>query len=106
MPTIGSSLSSTADTTVGLGAMENVAIPLKDTEVSHALPASTKRFAIQNRGDAVIKLAYTVGESGTKYWTLFPGQPLWENALKKTATITLYFQASKDAQVLEVMSWV
>lgn len=106
MSTIGSSLSANADTTVGLGAMDNVSIPNANTEVSHVFPVGTKRFAIQNRGDATIKLSYTINESGTKYWTLFPGQPLWEESLKKTATITLYLQATKGSQILEVMSWV
>lgn len=108
MTSVNSSLAGQLDVS-GLTAttpiVANVSIPIANTEVSYALPSSTKFFKIQNRSNGLMKLAYSVGTSGTTYWTLFPGQQYCENNIASSASLTLYFQSPQAAQLLEVISW-
>lgn len=84
----------------------NLSIPLANTEVSYALPAGTKRFALQNRFDGIIKLAYTSSTSGSVFYTVWPGDEFVENDIHYAATITLYMQSPKPSQTVEIRSWV
>jgi len=81
----------------------NIAIPTANIEQSYILPASTKKFRLKARGNAITKLAFTSGQSGTNFITIFPGSVFEETGLN--STITLYFQLSKSSEILEVLSW-
>jgi len=83
--------------------LEEVSLPTANTEVSHALPAGTKRFVIQNRDDGMLKLAYVATESGTKYMTIPPGG-VYERDRLKGGTITVYLQSPKAAQTVVIES--
>lgn len=79
-------------------------IPLADTEVSQALPANTKKFKIQSRGDAIVRLAYTSGDTLTDYWTIFPGCVVSEENISAAST-TIYLSSSKAGEDIEILSW-
>ena len=79
-----------------------VALTLANTEYSYALPAGTKSFCLQNRGDGLIKFK---SAAAGDYWTLFPGQPYYISNIKDTASITVYLESPKPAQTVEIISW-
>ena len=110
MAGIGSSLLSSQvevqNIVVGTPTITNEAITLADTEYSYALPTGTHRVIMQSRLEGLVKIAYTVGESSTNYWTIFPGQQKDIEFLNGSTAVTLYFQSSKAAQVLEIESWI
>lgn len=84
-------------------AIYNVSVPLANTEVSQALSPSTKQFLIKVRGNATLKVAYTLGESGTNYITIPKGSVLVETGLDFTGTI--YFQCDQASQTVEIREW-
>lgn len=84
--------------------VENVAITLANTEVTHALPIGTKRFLIKARGQAIIKLAYSVGTSGTSFMTI-PKNAFYTESFIGAGTTTLYFQSPSASQTAEITSW-
>jgi hypothetical protein len=84
--------------------VENVAITLASTEVTHALPTGTKRFLIKLRGLAILKLSYAVGTSGTVFSTIHPGTFYSESRIGAAST-TLYFQSPAASQTAEITSW-
>lgn len=82
----------------------NVSVPLANTEVSQALSAETKKFSIRVRGVAKLKISYTSGQSGTNYWTVFPGTVYMEDMLNFSGS--LYFQTNLPAMTVEIVEWV
>jgi hypothetical protein len=109
MAGIGSSLLSAQTTVTNIVVstqdIENASMPTKDTEYSYALPVGTKWVICQNRQDGLIKITATSGESGTNYFTIFPGQQREYIFLNSNTAQTLYFQSPKDNQLLEIESW-
>ena len=96
MATVGSSLLASPSLvfpTVSSETVENVTIAVANSEVTHALPAGTRQYKIQYRGNRPLKIAFAVGTSGTTYWELYPGQPAETQFINNTATITLYMQS-------------
>lgn len=83
----------------------NIPLPDANTEESYTFLAATKRFRIQLRGSATLKVAFTSGDSGTTFLTIYPGDCFEESDLGLLAGLTLYFQSSKPAEVLEILSW-
>ncbi len=82
----------------------NVTLAFADTESAIALPANTKRFILQARGNSQLQVAYAVGQSGINYWTVYPGGSMIEEDINRPAT-TIYVQSSKAGEVIEVKSW-
>jgi hypothetical protein len=81
----------------------NKVVALKDVEESVALSANTKRFTIRVRGTSQLKLAFTSGESGTKFVTIPMHATYFEDNVDFTGT--LYFQTNRDAQIVEIVEW-
>jgi hypothetical protein len=81
----------------------NVAANAKNTEYSYTFPVSTKKYRIAARGSAKLKLAFNSGESATNFVTIHPGNSYEESGLN--ASVTVYFQSSKDSEVIEILSW-
>ena len=105
-PNISSSISqSISDLAVSTPIVQNPTITLANTEYNHTLPAGTKRFKIQNRDSGLVKLSYTSGQSGSVYWSIFPGQQYDGENVSNGATINLYYQSPKSSQTLEIVSW-
>jgi hypothetical protein len=84
----------------------NKALTTHDTEYSQALPARCKRFTLQCRDSTDLKLAFTVGESGTKYITIKAGSAYTEDMLDSHSAVTLYIQCAADTKVAEIIAWV
>lgn len=106
MATVGSTVLGSSvpiDLRVGSETVENVIIALANTEVSHTLPAGTKQYKIQYRANGVLKVAFSVGTSGTTYWELYPGQSAETMYIRSSASITLYMQSAKTG-VVEIWS--
>ena len=93
------------DITVNTPVISNISIPLLGTEQSLVIPAGTKRFNLKIRGNAQLNIAYVSGQSGTNYILVPIGSEYIEDNLNLTSSLTLYFQANKNAQVLEVIRW-
>lgn len=81
----------------------NVSLPLAATEVSQALPASTKNFILRARGKSSVQIAYTVGQSGTTYVTIPPGG-VYEDKNFYTSQ-TLYIQSNKAGETVELIAF-
>jgi len=83
----------------------NVPISLANTEVSFSFPLGTKRFNLKARGGATLKLAYSVGMSGTDFLTIPAGCNYFEESIDPTAAITVYFQTTSANSLLELVYW-
>ena len=81
----------------------NVSALTAGTEYSQALPANTKRFIIRSRNKSILQLAYTIGQTGTTYLTI-PAGASYEDSNLYTAQ-TVYFQASKNAETIEIIAF-
>jgi len=107
MPGIGS----TSDTVSAIieraetPTITNKALPTAGAEVTHALQAGVKKIEFQARGDSTIKFSFVSGQSGTNYFTLHKGSGYAIDGLKLSGT-TLYVQANKNNEILEILEWV
>jgi hypothetical protein len=77
---------------------------LVNTEYSYAFPANTKRFNVRARGNAKLQIAFTSGQSGSLFKTIFPGS-IYEEIDVKLTGITIYFQSNKAGETIEITSW-
>lgn len=93
------------DITVSTPTIVNINIPNANTEQSYIILAGTKRISAKLRGVAELKIAYNSGTSGSTYLTIPPGTEYLEDKFILTSNITLYFQTTKNNQVLEVITW-
>jgi hypothetical protein len=82
-----------------------ITLPVANTETSFALPAAAKKFLIQYRSSGILKLAFTVGTSGTTYISLYRYAFLSEDNLSRTSGLTLYMQATTAGAVVELLYW-
>lgn len=86
--------------------ISNVSMPSANTEYSLALPANTKKFLIKLRAtNSLLKVAYTVNESGSVFMTIPFGSSLNREGLRATSK-TLYFQSPSASQTAEIETWV
>lgn len=75
------------------------------TEISQAIPAAARRFEIKLRSlNALLKLAFVSGESGTIFITIPYGVSYAELNIK--GGMTLYFQSPSASQTAEIKYWV
>ena len=103
MTSIASSLVGTVSTeTIDTPIVTTAALILANTEYPVALPVGTKTFALQNRGDGLIKMR-TVAAGD--HWTLFPGQPYYLANIKGSSSVTLYMESPKAGQTVEILAW-
>lgn len=90
---------------VGRPTIANETMTSANTEYSYDIPAGTKRFEIKLRTlNALLKLAFISGESGTNYITIPYGSSYMENDVK-AGPLTLYFQSPSSSQTAEIKSW-
>ena len=83
----------------------NVDMTTANTEYSQALPANTRKLDIKLRvQNALLKIAFVEGESGTNYIQISYGSSLHlENV--KLNNIIVYFQSPSNSQVCEILAW-
>lgn len=81
----------------------NLSAPTAGTEYSQSLNANTRQILLRVRGNGRAQISFTSGESGTKYITIPSGASLSLTDLG--ASVTLYIQTDKNAQVIEILEW-
>lgn len=82
----------------------NVALGPVNTEQSQALPANTKSFLLKSRGNSEVKLAYSLGGSGTTYVTV-PRASVYKDENFYTSQ-TIYFQSPQTGDTIEIIAYV
>lgn len=85
--------------------INNISIPLANTEQSFSIPAGTKRIELFERTGSRVRYAFSLGATATVYQTLEPW--VWKSLtdLDTAAPITIYFRASKPSSALELTTW-
>ena len=92
-------------TIVAKPTITNTTMTDADTEYSYALPDGTRRFSIKLRSlNALLKLAFASGASGTTYITIQYGESLPILSVKGNG-LTLYFQSPTASQIAEITIW-
>lgn len=79
----------------------NVSVPLANTEVEIVVPTDAIWIQIYNRTDGLTKLSFNMGDSGTTYSTINPGDS-HEYRKQNGSSLSLYVQCPKAGQVMEV----
>ena len=83
----------------------NLSMPTANTEYSQALGSSTKKVLIKTRDrTARLRMAFVSGDTATLYITIEPGSVYFEENLDLTG-VTIYLQANKAAQTVEILQW-
>jgi hypothetical protein len=80
----------------------NVSLGPVSTEQSQALPANTKQFMVKSRGQSLLQIAFSSGQSGTNYITIQPNAVFSTSGL--FASQTVYFQSPQTGDVVEIMA--
>lgn len=83
----------------------NVSMASANGEYSQTLPSNTKKLDIKLRAlNSVLKISFTITESGTKYIQIPYGASLHLENINLTGK-TIYFQSPVDNQVAEILCW-
>ena len=98
LDTVIANLGGSVDTTPDI---QNISVPNKDTEQNYTLPTNTKGFILRSRSKATLRLAYGALETNTKYLTIPAGNSFTDSNFYTSQTI--YFQSSKDGDVVELV---
>jgi hypothetical protein len=85
--------------------ISNVSLATGGTEYSITLLSNVKRYRLKLRDDARLKIAFGAGQTNTNYITIPMGCEYNEENITLSSNLTIYVQASKNSQVLEVLSW-
>ena len=80
----------------------HLALTTQDTEYSLGLTSNLKQLKIKNGNIASVKIAFTSGESGTKYFTI-PGLNTLNLSDLDFTTKTLYAQCTESNKVIEIL---
>ena len=83
-----------------------VSLATANTEYSFLLPSGCRQFLVKLRGAATLQVAYSMGDSGTTYFTVPRNCFYAESDLKIETAVTLYFQSPVASQELEILTWV
>ena len=86
--------------------VDNVSMPSAGTEYSYNLVANTKKITIRSRLSAKLQIAWSLGDTGTTFLTVKPGNSYTFDGLRTNTGLTLFFQGSKNADVLEILYWI
>lgn len=82
--------------------VDNLSMPLANTEYSYTFPTGTKTFGFRNRESGVVKLRHI---SGGDHFTFDPFITNWVNDIKSSASVTVIFESPKAAQLIELIFW-
>jgi hypothetical protein len=80
-------------------------MPLANTEYSQALNNSVKKIMVRMRTPGDCKVAFSMGQSGTLYFTIKVGCSYSEENLDLSNAI-IYLQSDQAGQVAEILEWV
>jgi len=80
-------------------------IPTANTEIPLVFPSSAVSISITNEStNSIFKASWQVGESGSQYFSIKPGQQYKEDNLI-SSNLTLYVQADKNNVDMHVVEW-
>lgn len=99
---VGGSLSATIDK-VTTPVIANVTASVADTEYSYALPSGTTKFLLRSRSNSKLQLTYTAGQTATTFITVYGFYEV--SNLDSALSFTIYFEASQNGTVVEIVSW-
>ena len=105
MPSVSSTIAQAVGNNLTSALVRNISLPIANTEITITLNASTKMFVLQNRDVGLLKLSYALGQSGTAYFTIWPGNKYSVSNLSGSSAISLYIQSPKGLQTLELEEW-
>ncbi len=91
-------------TQVYLPIVQNFVLTEADTEYAIDLGINTKKFCIQSRNGNVLKLSYSVGESGTNYFTIPANAVYYEDLIG--GPIRIYIQSSIADTIIELITYI
>lgn len=94
------------NTIAGMPYVNNILMPLADTEYSFNLFADTKQIMFKTRENSLLKFTFQAGQSNTNYITVPPGTSYTLSGVDPTIALVLYFQSTQDNETLEIISWV
>lgn len=87
--------------------IQNVTLPLANTEYELVFPTGTKKFLIKTRNNGNLKASWSVGESTVTYLSIGAGVNYSEDGLNLTETNrTLYITTDTPGLIVELLSWV
>lgn len=80
----------------------NLPMPIANTEYLHDLVDGLKQLRIRCRGIADMQYSFVIGESSTKYFSIYKGT--CDNLIDLDFTSkTLYIQSNKNSMIAEIM---
>lgn len=84
----------------------NLALGVKGTEGSFALPLNTVKFSIKARGKAKLQFSFTMGQSNTNFVTIKKGAVYQDEGLELDSIQTVYVQSpDTDNEDVEIVYW-
>jgi hypothetical protein len=81
----------------------NVPVVIADEEYYQDFSPSTKKFTIRSRQNAVLKVAFSIGETGTNYITIPRGMTYCEDGIDFSGTV--FFRSDTPDIIVEVLEW-
>jgi len=83
----------------------NQSAPVAGTEYSISVPINSKKVTLKARNRSKLQFSFTSGQTNSNYITIPQGSIYELNGLNATVSFSIYFQASKAAEVVEVIVW-
>lgn len=82
----------------------NLTMATANTEYSHNLIDNLKMLQIRFRNKSKAQISFVTSESGTKYFTILPGNIYEVNGLNFSSKV-IYVQTSSNNEVMEVIEY-
>lgn len=89
--------------TAGVPTVENILLPLKNTEYLITVPQHVKKIMIQVREFKELLIAFKPTQSGTKYFTLKSGCTYYEDNVH--GPFVMAIQSPDDNATIEYVTW-
>ena len=83
----------------------NLNTPIANTEYSFVFPTETKKIRIKARNNSLLKYTTIMGQSGTTFISVKPGNVEVIENININTPLTLYFQSTAP-EVIEFLYWV
>lgn len=88
--------------------IQEIDMPVKDTEYPVTIPKNTKSYTVKTRGNHEFKLAYKAGQVANavgEFITIPAGSGESEDGLNRVDAFILYASCEVDGEKLEVKIW-
>lgn len=86
--------------------VQNIAIASSNTEQTLIIATNTKKVRLKLRGSGTLKISYSLGTSGTVYYTIPAGSEHIIDNLDLAGPTNLYYQSTASPRTLEVETWI